>query len=104
MKEKINWEEFSKEAAKLIREGKPLTGKDGILSPLIKQVVESALEGEMDDHIEQTRQKEGNRRNGHIAGLSQPAMCHLGTFRRKAKIQLFRYQMSRWRVTPEPIL
>lgn len=35
MTEQINWEEFSKNAAKLIRERKPLTGKDGIFTPLI---------------------------------------------------------------------
>lgn len=64
MKEKINWEEFSKEAAELIRQGKPLTGEGGIFSPLIKQVVEAALEGELDSHLSATREQEGNRRNG----------------------------------------
>jgi putative transposase len=64
MTEQINWEEFSKNAAKLIRERKPLTGKDGIFTPLIKQVIEAALEGEMDAHLEETREKEQNRRNG----------------------------------------
>jgi hypothetical protein len=40
MKKKINWDEFSKEAADQIRQGKPLTGDGGIFSPLIKQIVE----------------------------------------------------------------
>ena len=64
MKEKIDWDEFSKKAAELIRQGKPLTGDEGIFTPLIKQVVEAALEGELDSHLEQTRQSEQNRRNG----------------------------------------
>jgi putative transposase len=64
MKEKINWEEFSKAAAEQIRQGKPLTGEGGIFSPLIKQVIEAALEGEMDAHLTQTREAESNRRNG----------------------------------------
>jgi putative transposase len=64
MKEKLNWDEFSKEAAELIRQGKPLTGKGGIFSPLIKQVVEAALEGELDAHLLQTREANSNRRNG----------------------------------------
>ena len=65
MKEKINWEEFSKKAAEQLREGKtPITGKDGIFTPLIKQIVEAALEGEMDAHLEETREKKKNRRNG----------------------------------------
>jgi transposase-like protein len=65
MKKKIDWEEFSKEAAEQIREGKPITGEGGIFSPLIKQIVEAALEGELDEHLSQTRKKESNRRNGH---------------------------------------
>ncbi|MBC8343282.1 MAG: IS256 family transposase [Bacteroidetes bacterium] len=65
MEKKINWDEFSKEAAELLRQGKPLTGNDGIFSPLIKQVVEAALEGELDSHLKKTRSEENNRRNGH---------------------------------------
>jgi len=65
MEEKINWEEFSKKAAEQLRQGKPLTGDDGIFSPLIKQVVEAALEGEMDQHLEESRKTQKNRRNGH---------------------------------------
>jgi len=65
MKKKINWDEFSQDAAQQIRQGKPLTGKDGIFSPLIKQIVEAALEGELDNHLNQTRELDSNRRNGH---------------------------------------
>jgi len=65
MKKKINWDEFSKEAAEQIRQGKPLTGNGGIFSPLIKQIVEAALEGELDNHLNETREVESNRRNGH---------------------------------------
>lgn len=65
MKKQINWEEFSKEAAEQIRQKKPLTGDKGIFTPLIKQVLEAALEGEMDSHLEETRETENNRRNGH---------------------------------------
>lgn len=64
MTEKIDWDEFKKNAAKLIQEGKPLTGKDGIFSPLIKEVVEAALEGELDSHLAETREGAQNRRNG----------------------------------------
>jgi putative transposase len=65
MQEKINWDEFSKKAGELIRQGKPLTGEGGIFSPLIKQIIEASLEGELDSHLNETRQKERNRRNGH---------------------------------------
>lgn len=64
MKQKFNLEDFSKEAADLIRQGKPLTGEGGVFTPLIKQVLEAALEGEMEAHLAETRQPEANRRNG----------------------------------------
>jgi putative transposase len=65
MQKKINLEEFSKKAAELIKQGKPLTGENGVFTPLIKQVLEAALEGEMDVHLKQTRKSKGNRRNGY---------------------------------------
>jgi len=67
MDENKNLEEFSQEAAKLLKQGKPLTGDNGIFTPLIKKVLEAALEGELDAHLEQTRSKEKNRRNGRTA-------------------------------------
>lgn len=73
----INWDEFSKEAAKLIREGKGLTGKDGVFTPLIKEVLEAAMEGELDEHLEQTRDKKHNRRNGRT---SKNLKSSLGAF------------------------
>lgn len=65
MNKKINLEEFSKEAAEQLRQGKSLTGEGGIFTPLIKQVIEAALEGELDEHLLSTRKTENNRRNGH---------------------------------------
>ena len=62
---------FSKEAADLIRQGKPLTGEGGVFTPLIKQVLEAALEGEMEAHLAETRQPEANRRNGRAQKISK---------------------------------
>ena len=49
-------------ALKAIQEGKPLLGKEGILIPLIKNLTEAALEGELDSHLGQ--EVTANRRNG----------------------------------------
>jgi len=80
MKEKINWEEFSKEAAEHIRQGKPLTGKGGIFSPLIKQVLEAALEGELDSHLNDTRGPSGNRRNGRTPKKLKSSIGNIEVF------------------------
>lgn len=45
-----------------LQDGRGLTGKDGILTPLIKQLTEAALQAEMDVHLQQA--KPANRRNG----------------------------------------
>lgn len=50
------------EALKAIQGGKPLLGKEGILTPLIKNLTEAALEGELDSHLGQ--EIAANRRNG----------------------------------------
>ncbi len=56
-------EEFDFEKAlKDLRAGKPLSGKDGILTPLVKKLTEAALEGELDSHL--GREITANRRNG----------------------------------------
>ncbi|OCG76864.1 transposase, partial [Gilliamella sp. Nev6-6] len=49
-------------ALKLLQNGQPLTGKDGILTPLIKQLTEAALSAELDSHL--ANDITPNRRNG----------------------------------------
>lgn len=62
--EKFDFEEFARKAGEQLRKGKPLTGKDGVFTPLLKKVLEASLEGEMDEHLEETRGQNKNRRNG----------------------------------------
>lgn len=50
------------EFAKALQSGQGLNGKDGLLTPLIKQITEAALQGEMDNHLEQDQTD--NRKNG----------------------------------------
>ena len=62
-KEKFDFEAFVKQAGEQLRSGKPLVGAEGVFTPLLKKVIESSLEGELDDHL---KGKKGiNRRNGH---------------------------------------
>lgn len=54
---------FDMEAAlKQLREGKDLTGKDGILTPLIKQLTEAVMQAELDEHL--ADKELPNRKNG----------------------------------------
>ena len=49
-------------ALKDLQSGKGLTGKDGILTPLIKQLTEAALQAELQEHLD--KEHEPNRKNG----------------------------------------
>jgi transposase-like protein len=58
--------QFDMDAAlKALREGKDLTGKDGVLTPLIKQLTEAAMQAELESHIDQ--EDVPNRKNGSTA-------------------------------------
>ncbi len=50
------------EALKALQSGKAITGKDGVLTPLIKKLTEAALEAELDSHLAQDVVP--NRKNG----------------------------------------
>jgi|ERR1035438_7248360 transposase-like protein len=60
----FDYNSFEAEALKSLKEGKDLGGKDGILAPLIKRLVEASLEGEINDHLKE--KQPGNRRNGKM--------------------------------------
>ncbi len=43
---KFDYKSFEQEAIRALQNGKPLEGKDGVLAPLIKRLVEAGLNGE----------------------------------------------------------
>ena len=47
MEKDFNLEDFKKEVAQKIRDGKGLTGKEGALTPLLKEILEAAMEGDI---------------------------------------------------------
>jgi transposase-like protein len=68
--------QFDMDAAlKALREGKDLTGKDGVLTPLIKQLTEAAMQAELESHIDQ--EDAPNRKNGSTA---KTVKSPVGTF------------------------
>ena len=56
--------ETQKKALEQFKQGKNLFGKDGAFAPLLKHFLESALEAEMDAHLDETERSSGNKRNG----------------------------------------
>ncbi len=62
--DKFDYANFEKEAIEKLKNGKELGGKDGVLGPMLKRLLEAAMEGELDAHLKDTDTP--NRRNGKM--------------------------------------
>lgn len=58
------FEAFQAKALEQLKSGQSLTGKDGVFAPLLKKFIETALESEMEGHLENAEGKQKNKRNG----------------------------------------
>lgn len=64
---RFNYEDFEKEALDKLKNGVSLEGKDGILAPLLKRLLDASLQGELEGHLLDEKAKDvsqKNRRNG----------------------------------------
>lgn len=69
---------FKQQLLEGIKAGKPLSGKGGLLTPLLKEVIEASLEGELDAHLQEEHSNNANnRRNGYS---SKEINSESGTF------------------------
>jgi putative transposase len=67
MEQTFNFEQYKSQAIAGLLNGQPLTGTDGVLTPLIKEFLEGALAVELQSHLESSKLTgASNRRNGHM--------------------------------------
>ena len=59
-KPEFDYQRFREEALSKLQQGQDLGGKDGILTPLIKALLEAALQGELAAHLSGSRPNRGN--------------------------------------------
>lgn len=76
MNENFDFEKFSRDAIEKLKQGKPLTGSEGVFTPLLKMILEASLESEVTGHIQETKPLK-NRRNGKAKKLMK---SDLGSF------------------------
>jgi putative transposase len=62
--ESEEYKEMRAKALAQLRSGESLTGKNGAFAPLIKEFIETALQAEMDSHLDVEERQNGNKRNG----------------------------------------
>lgn len=72
----FNFEEFKNKAIADMKAGKALVGRDGVFTPLMKEFLEAALEGEMVSHMATCLEEveNQNRRNGKSSKIVQSPM------------------------------
>jgi transposase-like protein len=65
--DKFDYELLKRKALMQLFSGKPLFGKDGAFAPMLKDFLDTALQGELDAHLDQEQRVElGNRKNGRM--------------------------------------
>lgn len=64
--EGFDFNSFKASALEQIKNGASLFGKEGVFAPLLENILNAALEGEMDAHLSEAQRQNGNRRNGKM--------------------------------------
>ena len=62
--EPFDYEKAKQKVKEQLRSGKSLFGKDGAFAPLLQEMLNSILEGEIDAHLDVGERSTGNRKNG----------------------------------------
>lgn len=63
--ESFDFERFKEEAMQGLYDGKKMGGTDGVFAPMLKHLLESMLEGELNNHLQESKAAgESNRKNG----------------------------------------
>ena len=59
----FSYADFKAQAIKQLNDGKALSGKDGVLGPLITDIIQASLQGELEAHLDSPSESK-NRKNG----------------------------------------
>jgi len=62
--EPFDYEQAKQKVKEQLRSGKSLFGKEGAFAPLLQEMLNSILEGEMEGHLDEEERDNGNRKNG----------------------------------------
>jgi transposase-like protein len=62
--EPFDYELAKQKVKEQLRSGKSLFGKEGAFAPLLQEMLNSILEGEIDGHLDEEERESGNRKNG----------------------------------------
>lgn len=64
-KQDFDYEAIKRKTLEQIRTGSSLFGKDGAFAPMLKDILESALEAELEHYLDTGKRVNNNRKNGY---------------------------------------
>lgn len=81
MTKEFNYTDFKETAIAQIKKGGQMSGKDNILLPMIKDLLESAMQAELDIHLNEEKSQDDNSKGNRKNGTTPKTMkCEQGTF------------------------
>jgi len=75
----FSYDSFEKDALFKLKQGASLEGKDGVLAPILKRLLEASLEGEMDNHLLEGKSYNPTTKNRRNGRTKKTVKTHYGT-------------------------
>jgi putative transposase len=75
----FSYDTFEKDALLKLKQGVSLEGKDGVLAPLLKRLLEASLEGELDCHLREEKTENPSLKNRRNGRTKKTVKTHYGT-------------------------
>lgn len=97
--EPFDYEKAKQKVKEQFRTGKSLYGKDGAFAPLLQDMINSILEGEMEGHLDDVERSSGNRKNGKSKKLLKTSSGNIEVSTPRDRSGTFEPEMVRKRET-----
>jgi putative transposase len=97
--EPFDYEKVKQKVKEQFRTGKSLYGKDGAFAPLLQDMINSILEGEIEGHLDEEERSAGNRKNGKNKKLLKTSSGNLEITTPRDRMGSFEPEMVKKRET-----
>lgn len=98
-KEPFDYEKAKQKVKEQLRSGKSLFSKDGAFAPLLQEMLNSILEGEIDSHLDEDERSSGNRKNGKGTKLLKTSSGTIEVTTPRDRLNRFEPEMVKKRET-----
>ena len=97
--EPFDYEKAKQKVKEQFRTGKSLFGKEGAFAPLLQEMINSILEGEMEGHLDEEERGSGNRKNGKSKKLLKTSSGNIEVSTPRDRLSSFEPEIVKKRET-----